>query len=71
MPDGGVNQAPMTVLDFRTEVYLLRALSELYVQTRERRTNEIERRISNPTSPVDEALALGFDRGPPLPSRTD
>jgi hypothetical protein len=61
MPDGGVNQAPMAVLDFRTEVYFLRALLELYVQIREHRTKEIESRISNPTSPVDEALALGFD----------
>jgi len=62
MPDGGVNQAPMAVLDFRAEVSFLRALLELYVQIREHRTNEIEHRISNPTSAVDEALALGFDR---------
>ena len=61
MPDGGVNQAPMAVLDFRAEVYFLRALLDLYVQIREHRTNEIESRISNPTSAVDEALALGFD----------
>ena len=61
MSNGGVNQAPMAVFDFRAEVYFLRALLKLYVQIRERRTKEIEHRISNPTSPVDEALALGFD----------
>ena len=61
LSNGGVNQASMAVLDFKAEVYFLRALLELYVQIRELRTNEIEMRITNPTSPVDEALALGFD----------
>lgn len=62
MPDGGVNQAPMSVTDFKAEVYRLRALLDLYVQIRERRTEEIEHRISSPASPVDEALAIGFDK---------
>jgi hypothetical protein len=62
MTDGGVNQSPMTVPSFKAEVYSLRALLDLYVEIRERRTNKIERRISNPASPVDQELALGFDR---------
>jgi hypothetical protein len=62
MPDGGVNQASMSVTDFRAEVSRLRALLELYVQIRERRTEEIEQRISDPASPVDEMLARGFDK---------
>jgi hypothetical protein len=60
MPDGGVNQAPMSVTDFRAEVYRLRALLDLYVQIRERRTEEIEHRISDPATPVDEILANAF-----------
>jgi hypothetical protein len=50
----------MSVTDFRAEVYRLRALLDLYVQIRERRTEAIEHRISNPASPVDEALANEF-----------
>lgn len=60
--DGGVNQAPMTVTDFRAEVYKLRGLVDLYRQIRERRTDEIEDRINDPASPVDEALAEAFPR---------
>jgi hypothetical protein len=62
MRDGDVNQAPMTVTDFRAEVYQLRGLADLYRQIREHRTEKIEHRISNPASPVDEALAHGFDK---------
>lgn len=62
MPDGGVNQAPMAVTAFKTEVYELRDLLDLYVQIRERRTDKIGRRISDPTSSVDKELAHGFDR---------
>jgi hypothetical protein len=59
MPDGGVNQADMTVTAFGAEVCHLRALLDLYIQIRARRTDEIKRRISDPMSSVDEELACG------------
>jgi hypothetical protein len=60
LEDGTVNQQPISVEDFRSEVSRARAMLELYAEIRRRDTLAIDARIAQPQSLVDKELASYF-----------
>jgi len=60
LEDGTVNQRPISVEDFRSEVSRARGMLELYVGIRCNDTLAIDARIAQPRSAVDEELAAYF-----------
>ncbi len=60
LEDGTVNQRPISVEDFRSEVSRARGMLELYAEIRRNDTLAIDARIAQPRSAVDEELAAYF-----------
>jgi len=62
--DGAVNQQPISVEDFRSEVSRARAMLELYAEIRRLDVRALNARIAQPRSAVDRQLASYFSENP-------
>jgi hypothetical protein len=62
--DGAVNQQPINVEDFRSEVSRARAMLELYAEIRRLEVRALNARITQPRSAVDRQLASYFSDNP-------
>jgi hypothetical protein len=60
LEDGTVNQRPISVEDFRSEVSRARGMLELYAEIRRQDISAIDARIAQPRSAVDKELAPYF-----------
>ena len=64
LEDGAVNQQPISVEDFRSEVSRARAMLELYAEIRRLDVRALNSRIAQPRSAVDRQLASYFPDDP-------
>ena len=64
LEDGAVNQQPISVEDFRSEVSRARAMLELYAEIRRLDVRALNARIAQPRSAVDRQLASYFSDDP-------
>ena len=65
--DGRVNQAPMSVEDFRIEVLRVYDILSLYSEIKEKDVARIKIRIQNPRLWLDDRLAHGYDTDIEMP----
>jgi hypothetical protein len=64
LEDGAINQQPISVEDFRSEVSRARAMLELYAEIRRLEVRALNARIAQPRSAVDRQLASYFTDDP-------
>jgi len=64
LEDGAINQQPISVRDFRSEVSQARAMLELYAEIRRLDVRALNARIAQPRSMVDRQLASNFTDDP-------
>jgi hypothetical protein len=64
LEDGAINQQPISVEDFRSEVSRARAMLELYAEIRRLDVRALNARIAQPRSAVDRQLASYFTDDP-------